>query len=175
MILKVAAPQLETLAQTKTLIHQTCAEKSGDALTGNGDEASREQWGKRVIKQKCKSTDNCSSKCINVSRMLAKGCLICGKLPSSQAGATLKQMKSRVGKLLGARPTPEEPDLQQRLSLHPRVLISFLLFSLFFSSLSLSLSLTFEAQKVVSLSIYLLCFVVHCNFCQINMHSNPTA
>jgi len=59
-------------------------------VTLNSDKTWKDQWEKTVIKRNCKSTNNCCLKCINVYGMLAKVCLICGKLPSTQACATLK-------------------------------------------------------------------------------------
>jgi len=38
----------------------------------NQDETCEDQWGKRVIKHSCKSTDSCCSKC--VYHMIAKVC-----------------------------------------------------------------------------------------------------
>jgi len=90
IILIIRPPELETLAQAKTLIHQACEVKREDAVTLNRDETCKDQWGKRVIKSNCESTDNCCSKCVNVYHRLAKVCLISGKLPSTQACATLK-------------------------------------------------------------------------------------
>ena len=90
IILIIRPPELETLAQAKTLIHQACEVKREDAVTLNSDKTWKDQWEKTVIKRNCKSTNNCCLKCINVYGMLAKVCLICGKLPSTQACATLK-------------------------------------------------------------------------------------
>jgi len=74
MILKITPPVLDMLARAETLLHKTCTVKREDALTLGGDETCKDQWGKRVIKHNCESTDNCCSKCINLYCMLAKGC-----------------------------------------------------------------------------------------------------
>jgi len=48
--------------------------KTDNTVTLSGDKTCKDQWGKRVIKHNCKSTDNSGLKCINIYRMLAKVC-----------------------------------------------------------------------------------------------------
>jgi len=92
IILKITPPELETLARPKTIIYRARPVNFRNATSINRDETCKGQWEKRVMKHNCKSTDNYHSKCINVYCILAEVCLclICGKLPSTQACVTLK-------------------------------------------------------------------------------------